>query len=559
MTSDQNISYPWQRPSQQDLGKVLLIYPITGMDVFGINVGLPLSCLYLGTVLEQAGYRVEIIDERVTESFERDVADSISKEKPVLAGISSMTGMQIRGGLKAARTVRQVDPALPLVWGGVHPSLCPHSSLEDELCDLIVLGEGEITLIELADCLRQGGDLSAVAGIGYKEGDDLKFTAKRPMIENLDVIPRPNYDLLEMDHYFTRAPSTSEAQLQVVTSRGCPFDCEFCYNLKFNERRFRYHSPRRVVADIRYLVDRFEISAIFIEDDYFFGHPGRVEEICDLLLQENMGLLIQVPCRVDYLYRQKDEMIEKLYRAGFKELWVGVETGSPARLKEILKRTTLEQVRDVNQLLSRSDVYVKYGFMAGFPKEERKETLETVDFMFELLHSNPNAGLAPVAIYTPYPGTTLYDKARLSYGMKFPETLEGWSHFHFGENNNPFLSPRQKRFIGKVNVMSRFFERRAFERFCDHRLKPVLMGLYGLYYRYLKLRLHWRFFEFMPEIPLIRLLERIYIKVFHQAQLSRLTKEAARLRGKSEARNSKYEASTKFKRPKFQTAADAEM
>ena len=559
MTNNNQISYPWHRKSQQDLGKVLLIYPITGMDVFGINVGLPLSCLYLGTVLEQAGYHVEIIDERITESFERDVADSISRERPVLAGISSMTGMQIRGGLKAARTVRGVDPALPLVWGGVHPSLCPHSTLEDELCDLIVLGEGEITLIELADCLRQRGDLGAVAGIGYKEGDDLKFTAKRPMIENLDVIPRLSYDLLDMDHYFTRAPSTSEAQLQVVTSRGCPFDCEFCYNLKFNERRFRYHSPRRVVADIRYLVDSFGISAIFIEDDYFFGHPGRVEEICDLLLQENMRLLIQVPCRVDYLYRQKDEMIEKLYRAGFKELWVGVETGSPARLKEILKRTTLEQVRDVNQLLSRSDVYVKYGFMAGFPKEERKETLETVDFMFELLHSNPNAGLAPVAIYTPYPGTTLYDKARLSYGMKFPETLEGWSHFHFGENNNPFLSPRQKRFIGKVNVMSRFFERRAFERFCDHRLKPVLMGLYGFYYRYLKLRLHWRFFEFMPEIPLIRLLERIYIHLFHQAQLSRLSKEATRNRDKSEERNLKYETSTKLKRPKFQTAADAEM
>ena len=557
MTIDQNISYPWQRSSQRDLGKILLIYPITGMDVFGINVGLPLSCLCLGTVLEQAGYRVEIIDERITETFEQDVAISISRERPILVGISSMTGMQIRGGLQAARRVRQIDSSLPLLWGGVHPSLCPHSTLEDELCDMVVLGEGEITLIELADCLRESGDLSRVAGIGYK-ADGLKFTAKRPMIEQLDVIPRPNYDLLEMDHYFTRAPSTSEAQLQVVTSRGCPFDCEFCYNLKFNERRFRYHSPQRVVEDIQYLVNQFGISAIFIEDDYFFGHPGRVEEICDLLLRQEMELLIQVPCRVDYLCRQSDEMIEKLYRAGFKELWVGVETGSPARLKEILKRTTLQQVRDVNQMLSRSDVYVKYGFMAGFPREERQETLETVDFMFELLHSNPNAGLAPVAIYTPYPGTTLYDKARLSYGMKFPDTLEGWSHFHFGENNNPFLSPRQKRFISKVNIMSRFFERRAFERFCDHRLKPVLMALYGLYYRCLKLRLRWRFFEFMPEIPLIRLLERVYIKLFHRAQLSRL-KEATRLKGKSEARNPEYQTSTKFKRPKLQTAADAEM
>ena len=519
--SDKTTDYPWPRTTDHDLGKILLIYPVTGMDVFGINVGLPLSCLYLGSVLEQAGYRVEILDERITETFEQDVADSIQSERPVLVGISSITGAQIRGGLQAAKVVRQTDPALPVVWGGVHPTLCPDSTLRDDFCDVVVKGEGEITLVKLADCLRERNDLSTVPGIGYKKEGQLKFTETVPLIEDLDVIPKPNYDLLEMERYFTLAPSTGEAQLQLVTSRGCPFDCEFCYNLKFNERRFRYHSADRVVSDIVDLVDRFQIRSLFVEDDYFFGHPGRVEEICDLLIEKDLKLLIQVPCRIDYLYKRSPEMINKLYRAGFKELWIGVESGSEERLKEILKRTTLDQVREVNQLLSGSDVYVKYGFMAGFPKEERKETLETVDFMFELLGSNKGAGVAPVAIYTPYPGTTLYDKAKLVYGMTFPDSLEGWSHFHFGENNNPFLTPRQKRFITKVNVMSRFFERRAFERFCDNRFKPVLMAIHGLYYHYLRLRLRWRFFEFMPEIPLIRFAEQAYVRLFHQAQLAK--------------------------------------
>lgn len=521
-------TFPWNRKTSDDLGKVVLVYPETGMDVFGVNVGLPLSCLYLGTVLQMAGYRLEIIDERLTNSFADDVARSVRDEEPVLVGISSMTGIQISGGLKAASAVRQVDPSIPLVWGGVHPTLCPDSTLKDDLCDMIVLGEGEITLIELADHLRQGKELDPVLGIGYKIDGQMHFNAARPMIEDLDVIPPPNYDLLEMEHYFTTAPSTSEPQLQLVTSRGCPFDCEFCYNLKFNERRFRYFSAERTVRDITDLVERFGVRALFIEDDYFFGHPGRVEKICDLLLEKQMDLLIQVPCRVDYLYRQSDQMIDKLYRAGFKELWIGVESGSPARLKEILKRSTLEQVREVNQLLSRSDVYAKYGFMAGFPNEEREETLETVDFMLELLSENPQAGVAPVAIYTPYPGTTLYDKARLVHGMQFPETLEGWSRFHFGENNNPFLSARQKSFIGKVNVMSRFFERRAFERFSENRFKPLLMFLYEAYYRYLRLRLRWRFFEIMPEIPVIRALERLYVRLFHKVQLSRLSRDGSR-------------------------------
>ena len=514
--------FPWENRRSGDLGKILLLYPVTGMDLAGVNVGLPLACLYLGTVLERAGYRVEILDERLTNRFDRDVAESIQKERPVLVGVSSMTGMQIRGGLEGARAVRSVDPSVPLVWGGVHSSLCPDSTLKDELCDIVVVGEGEVTLIELADCLGSDGDLAEVQGIGFKREGKSHMTPGRPMIEDLDRIPRPDYGLVDMQHYFTTAPTTSERQLQVVTSRGCPYDCEFCYNLKFNDRRFRYHSARRTVSDITRLVEEFGVRAIFVEDDYFFGNPRRVEEICDLLLAEDLDLLIQVPCRIDYLVRQQPEMLDKLYSAGFKELWIGVESGSEERLKEIMKRNTLDQVREVNQLLARSEVYAKFGFMAGFPNEERRETLETVDFMFELAADNPNAGLAPVAIYTPYPGTTLYDKARLVYGMTFPDSLEGWSHFHFAHNNNPFLSDRQKKFISKVNVMSRFFERKAFERFSQNRFQPLLMFLFDLYYRYLRLRLRWRFFGLMPEIPVIRLLEKVYLKVAHRFQVSRM-------------------------------------
>jgi anaerobic magnesium-protoporphyrin IX monomethyl ester cyclase len=513
--------YPWQQERAGDRGKILLVYPGSGMDVYGINVGLPLSCLYLGTVLRMSGYRVEILDERTTPSFEADLAASLKREKPLLVGISSMTGTQIQGGLRAAGRVKKEDPSIPVVWGGVHPTLCPESTLRDSLCDYVVMGEGEVTLIELADRLGEGGDPVEVEGIGYKQGDRLRFTARRPLLRDLDAIPRPDYGLVSMEHYFTRAPSTDLPQLQLVTSRGCPFDCEFCYNLRFNERKFRCHSAERVVSDIRFLVERFGVRALFIEDDYFFGNPKRVERICDLLLSEGIEVLIQVPCRIDYLYRQPALMIDKLHRAGFKELWIGVESGSEERLKQILKRTNLDQVREVNRRLSGSSVYPKYGFMAGFPGESREETLETVSFLFELLRENPGAGVAPVAVYTPYPGTTLYDRARSVYGMVFPETLEGWSHFHFGQNNNPFLSRRQRKLIGKINVISRFFERRAFERFCGNRYKRLLMLVYDLYCRYLSLRLRRRFFACMPEVPVIRLLEKFYVRFHHRAELSR--------------------------------------
>jgi radical SAM superfamily enzyme YgiQ (UPF0313 family) len=384
-----------------------------------------------------------------------------------------------------------------------------------------VKGEGEITVIELADCIREGGDPGLVPGVGFKRGGELCYGPYRPMIKELDLIPRPDYNLLALENYFTQGYATADAQLQLVTSRGCPYDCEFCYNLEFNERRFRYHSAGRVVEDIAYVAEELGVKALFIEDDYFFGHPGRVEQICDLLLEKELDMFIQVACRVDYLDKRSPEMLDKLYRAGFKELWIGIESGSDRRLKEIMKRNTLTQIRDVNERLSKADFYVKYGFMAGFPGEDRKETLQTVEFMFELLENNSKAGVAPVAIFTPYPGTGLYETARSLPGAQFPETLEGWSNFHFFANNNQFLSPQQRKFVSKINTISRFFDKSVFERLCENRFRRVLIFVCLTYYKYVKLRLRWRFFALMPEVPVIKAFGWLYIRLFHRTQLSR--------------------------------------
>lgn len=499
---------------------VVLVYPNTGMDLFGINVGLPLAVLYLGTVLNRDGYRVRIVDQRLTRNFSDDLRRAVDNDT-LMVGISSMTGTQIRGGLQAARLVRESNPRIPIVWGGVHPTLCPESTLRDPNCDVVVKGEGEATIVELARCLEAGGSLDTVAGIGFKDGDKLRFTEPRAMIKPLDSIPSPNYDLVDMTPYFTSAPSTGQRQLQIVTSRGCPYNCEFCYNLEFNEKKYRFQTAERVVQEIELLINRFGVEALFIEDDYFFGSKKRVEQICDLLIERDIHILIQAPCRVDFLDQASEALMAKMKRAGFKELWVGIETGSPERMNEIMKRNTLEQVLEANRKLSEAGLYVKYGFMAGFPGEDRRETLQTVDFIFKLLGDNPHAGVAPIAIFTPYPGTDLYYKCVNQFGFVAPETLEEWSTFHFGMNNNTFLNDEQRQFLTKLNVMSKFFERRAFERYCNNRWKGVMMTLYDVYFKILKLRLRTQFFDFMPEIPMIQRMEKVYLQAMHQAELSK--------------------------------------
>lgn len=398
---------------------IVLIYPNAGQDVHGINVGLPLSLLYVGTALRRAGFNVRILDERTTP----DLAPSIKKAlaaTPLFVGISSMTGYQIRYGLAIAQSVRDLNPDIPLVWGGVHPTIHPDSTAQHPLVDIAVIGDGEETSVELARSLEASGDLATVRGIVFKKDGCNVHTPERPKLD-LDALPSPDYSLVDLNDYYTIGHISRTKQLQIVTSRGCPFHCGYCYLLRPELRGYRTLSATRVYAEIEYLRDRHGVQSIFFYDDYFFGNRQRVLEFVERIEQRPLGVQFEVSCRIDFLARESDAFLARLRKAGFTELLIGVESGSDRILKVIQKGFTRQQIIEANRKLAKAEIGAKLSWMAGFPTETKGEFYETVDLMLQLTKENPYCSLTPLGIYTPYPGTELYENCQKTFGAIFPE------------------------------------------------------------------------------------------------------------------------------------------
>jgi radical SAM superfamily enzyme YgiQ (UPF0313 family) len=503
---------------------IVLIYPNAGQDVLGINVGLPLSLIYVGTALRRAGYAVRILDERVLGDFDRSLNEAIASG-PLFAGISAMTGYQIHHGIQIARSVRALNPSLPIVWGGVHPTIHPDSTIRHGLVDAVVIGDGEETAVDLAHALEDGGGLSRVRGIVFKDAGQIVHTEERPKLD-LEQFPDPDYSLVEIGDYYTIGHISRTRQLQIVTSRGCPFHCGYCYLLLPGLRGYRTISAQRVYDAIRRLSEGYGIKSVFFYDDYFFGDRARVLELVELLQRRPLGVQFEVSCRIDFLVRESDEFLGRLRNAGFTELLIGVESGSDRILKKIRKGFTREQVLEANRKLAKAGISSKMSWMAGFPGETEDDFYQTVDLMLQLATENPLCSLTPLGIYTPYPGTELYETCQRDYGMVFPESLDGWADYQWQQNNNAFLSARDCRLLTRLNIASRFFDPKLFQRFGQKRFRFLIMALYYTYGSLIRLRVRLRNFHLMPEVAVLNWLQNYYINSTHRKYQ---TKRASRI------------------------------
>ena len=190
---------------------------------------VPLAILHIAASLQQEGFNVHILDMRLND-YRRFVVGN-----PLFVGISCMSGLQIKYALEFAKQVRQQNPSVPLVWGGVHPTLLPEQTICNDLVDIVVRGEGELIIKDLANALSQNQPLEDVTGITYKINDAIKSNPDGKVID-LDEIPVDlPYELLDMNKY----PSFRSGRFHIQTSRGCPHRCGFCYNTIFNKNRWR--------------------------------------------------------------------------------------------------------------------------------------------------------------------------------------------------------------------------------------------------------------------------------------------------------------------------------
>jgi radical SAM superfamily enzyme YgiQ (UPF0313 family) len=470
--------------------KIVLIYPRVHKNESSLIP--PLSLIYIATPLKKY-FKIKIIDQRMDKEWRITLRNELISDSIICAGISSMTGPQISGAIEAARIIKKFSSAVPVVWGGIHPSLLPEETIKNELVDIIVIGDGEETFTELVEVIQKGRDKKGVKGIIYKDGDSIVRTPMREQfpINKLDKLA---YDLIDMGKYKFLPLLTNRKSLPIITSRGCPFRCAYCYNTEFSQRRWTSLSPEQTVSSIINLVNRYNIRGIFLLDDNFFVNLKRVRRICELLIESDLGIgIYNANCRVDTIANMDDGFLRLIKKAGFGQIFVGVESGSSEVLNKIKKYITLEQVLIASTKLKNAGIRPFYSFMAGFPSETIDDIKRTLLLMSRLLKENPDAIVYKLQLFTPFPGTELFRYAS-RLGMKFPESLEEWATYHYDKINYDGFNAKHKKFLKDIHYYTTFLDTKLL---VDQ--SQYLELISKLYSKILKFRLDHEFYSLMYE------------------------------------------------------------
>jgi len=388
---------------------------------------LPLSLLCPATPVDRAGYRVTIVDQSVNRDWRRELEEAL-KTKPLCFGVTCMTGPQIFHALAVCKLVRERQPDAPIVWGGIHGSILSQQTLQNPYVDIVVVGEGEATFIELVRALESGAPLAQVKGIAFRENGRVTFTGTREFVD-MDAQPPLAYHLVDVSRYRRRLFGVDHVAFN--SSRGCAFDCAFCWDPVMHQRRFRAMRPETVLDQLQRLMHDYGLHGFWFNDDNFFTDPRRSEEIFLAIVRAGLNITIgKLHVRADALCRMNTESLDLMARAGVRTLTMGVESGSPRLLELINKRISVDQVVEANRRLLRHGITPSYTFMMGLPDETPDELAQTVRLALQLTDENPGARWG-FNVYTPYPGTELYNLLVAKYGFKPPGRLEEWGEYNY--------------------------------------------------------------------------------------------------------------------------------
>lgn len=271
--------------------------------------------------------------------------------------------------------------------------------------DFVIRGEGEDTLKTLLTALENQEDLATIQGIIFRQGDSIKVNPPRQVMRDLDELPLPAWDLVDMESYRQIwMKHHGYFSLNIATTRGCPFKCNWCakpiYGNRYNSR-----SPENVVAEIAMLMKRYQPDHFWMCDDIFGLKPGWVQQFSQLLSQKHLKIRYKIQSRVDLLL--KEDTIMALAQSGADTVWVGAESGSQKILDAMDKETTIGQIRECTNLLKKHHIRVAFFLQFGYLGETREDIDKTIAMVTELMPDEIG-----ISVSYPLPGTVFYENVK---------------------------------------------------------------------------------------------------------------------------------------------------
>jgi len=372
----------------------------------------PLGLLSLAAALEKNGIRIEVVASDVLHYSWSDIGQRIRCFGPDIVGVTTTTENRF-DSFRLARIAKKINPAIVTVLGGPHITMTGRETLEHvNAVDILVLGEGEQTLVELVHALESGQDLSGVNGICFRKPDGT-IVSNKPgkAIESLDDLPMPARHLVPFEQYnfSVTTRNVSRKAANMITARGCPFACYFCSTPVTWGRKVRALSPDRVMTEIRFLVDRYGVEFIWFYDDTFNHDTARLCAIMDRIIESGLEIKFACELRIDILDRP---VVEKMKQAGLELAFFGVEAGAERVRRQIAgKPFSIEKARDFVRWSVELNFIPAPFFIFSHHTETWDEARQTLAVMKEMAAINPLADISAAILHI-YPGTPLEAIAR---------------------------------------------------------------------------------------------------------------------------------------------------
>lgn len=352
----------------------------------------PLGLAYLSSVLKKKGYETRIIDMNV----ERFDYRKEKYEDYDLVGISVDT-VRFSIACKIAEFIRKRN--VPIVFGGPHASAEVDKILRNKIADYVIIGEGEKAFLDLVESIEKKEFYPEIPGIAYLKDEQLKMYPAK-FIENLDSLPFPDREGLPMESYKTKFDGKQATSL--ITSRGCPFNCEFCSASQFMGIRWRQRSVENVIDEIKLLVKKYGYRSLIFFDDNFTMSAKRAIKISEGILKNNLKVSWWAFSRADEILGHED-MVEAMARSGCKMLFIGFESADDNILKEYNKKLNSSIAFSVSKILKKYKIDIFASFIIGALNETKSTIDKTIKFAKKL-----GASIVQFSILTPYPGTRLF-------------------------------------------------------------------------------------------------------------------------------------------------------
>ena len=403
--------------------KITLVQPRVGHNPSYIHE--PLNLGYIAAYLIERGYKNVDIHIGAFETDKRIISEASDAD---IVGFTATSPM-MKHAEELAKQIKEENPKAVIAFGGSHSSVLPENSLKSENIDVVVRGEGEMTMLEIVRAVESGTSFKEITGVSYKNKGAIIHNPDRDLIRDIDTIPFPARNLMCQDKFLEIGyKKYGDRGAWIFSSRGCPYHCTYCASCSIWTRKWRARAPENIIKEIRELINAFDVDRINFADDTFTISRKRVEEFCNLLKRENLQIAWGCNVRVDNVDKN---LFEVMQSAGCTDVWIGAESGSPVILKDIKKGITLTQIKNTFKWSKEAGLKRRAYLMIGSPKESKETILQTEKLVDEI---EPDT--LEFSILTPYPGCENYEMAKKE---GYVRDNEDWSKIDLFSSNSALM------------------------------------------------------------------------------------------------------------------------